>query len=57
MEVGPGGREEVGSLGILSPPLLPLHLSFFLLFVYFILSKSLFGSTVPEGKFIMTEKT
>lgn len=30
---------------------------FFLLFVYFILSKSLFGSTVPEGKFIMTEKT
>lgn len=55
MEVGPGRREEIGSLEILFPPLLLLFLIY--LFTYFILSRHLFGLTVPGGKSTMTERT
>lgn len=55
MEAGPGRREEIGSLEILFPS--PLLLFLIYLFTYFILSRCLFGITVPGGKSTMTERT
>lgn len=55
MEVGPGRREEIGSLEILFPPLPLLFLIY--LFTYFILSRHSFGLTVPGGKPTVTERT
>lgn len=55
MEVGPRRREEIGSLEILFPPLPLLFLIY--LFTYSILSRRLFGLTVPGGKSAMIERT